>query len=153
MLGRPTIVFVALLMLAGVTVHAASGKIIKVLPHVMDLEGRHSVSPSLYDRDAYQAHLRRHPDQCSGLRFDIQWKAGETRGTQLILRVELVTETSRIDRPILVERAVKAGVGLGRWSRLLLMGEDYRAAGRIIAWRATLWDGEERLSERRSFLW
>src|SRR6266567_3807500 len=54
---------------------AASGRIIKVLPHLLDRGGRHTLSPSLYERDAYQAFLRKNPGQCSGLRFDIQWKA------------------------------------------------------------------------------
>src|SRR5437899_2397501 len=34
---------------------AATGRIIKVLPHLLDLQGHHALSPSLYDRDAYQA--------------------------------------------------------------------------------------------------
>ncbi len=32
---------------------AASARIAKVLPQLLDLEGRHALSPSLYDRDAY----------------------------------------------------------------------------------------------------
>ena len=48
---------------------AASAKIIKVLPHLLDRDGRHTLSPSLYERDAYQAILRAHPIQRSALRF------------------------------------------------------------------------------------
>src|SRR5258705_13546151 len=54
---------------------AATGRIIKVLPHFLDLKGRHSLSPSLYDRDAYQARLRDHREERSGMRFDIEWKS------------------------------------------------------------------------------
>src|SRR5258706_13995061 len=69
---------------SGVT---ASAKIIKVLPQFLDLERRHSISPSLYDRDAYQAKLRREPKERSALRFAIQWRAKQT--VPLKLRVEM----------------------------------------------------------------
>ncbi len=53
--------------------HAASGKVLKVLPHFLDLQGRHALSPSLFERDAYQAHLRKNPAEVSALRFDVEW--------------------------------------------------------------------------------
>src|SRR4051794_39929648 len=68
---------------------AASGSIIKVLPEFMDEHGKTSVSPSLYDRDAYQAELRRHPLKRSGVRYYIQWKARAPKTDELKLRVEL----------------------------------------------------------------
>ena len=34
------------------------GRIVKTLPLLLDLKGQTALSPSLYDRDAYQAHLR-----------------------------------------------------------------------------------------------
>ena len=51
----------AALLLLGVistTDAARPGKISKVLPHWLDLQGRHTLSPSLLERDAYQAKLR-----------------------------------------------------------------------------------------------
>src|SRR5256885_6498812 len=68
---------------------AATARIIKVLPHLLDRKGRHTLSPSLYERDAYQGFLRKNPDQCSGLRFDVQWKAKRVDWSQLKLRVEI----------------------------------------------------------------
>src|SRR6266478_5778960 len=76
-----------LLACSGVAVQAASHKVIKVLPQFLDREGRHAISPSLFDRDAYQEHLRRHPEERSGIRFAIQWKARDS--AQLKLRVEM----------------------------------------------------------------
>ena len=73
---------------------ASSGKVLKVLPHYLDLQGRHAVSPSLYERDAYQADLRRHPERISGLRFDIHWQASHATSAPLRLRAELLTTTS-----------------------------------------------------------
>ena len=55
----------ALLLLALFTVAAGSGgsgRILKVLPHLLDGKGHHTLSPSLLERDAYQAELRLHPE-------------------------------------------------------------------------------------------
>ena len=52
----------------------ATGRVIKVLPHFLDLKGRAALSPSLYDRDVYQVILRDHPERRSGIRFDMQWR-------------------------------------------------------------------------------
>src|SRR5208282_3204964 len=68
---------------------AAAGRVVKVLPLFLDIQGREALSPSLYDRDAYQAYLRRHPDQRSAVRFDVLWKASNTGEASLKLRVEL----------------------------------------------------------------
>ena len=62
----------ACLLALEVSALAASGKIIKVLPFFLDLKGRHSLHPSLYERDAYQAYLRQHPELRSGLQIDVQ---------------------------------------------------------------------------------
>ena len=61
----------------------------KVLPQYLDLKGRNSVAPSLYERDAYQVYLRDHPDKRSGMRFFVQWKAKGPAAEPLKLRVEL----------------------------------------------------------------
>ena len=37
---------------------AVTGRVVKVLPLLLDLKGQDAISPSLYDRDAYQAYLR-----------------------------------------------------------------------------------------------
>src|ERR1035437_11201808 len=73
---------------AGSNLEAATNRIIKVLPHFLDLLGRQSLSPSLYERDAYQARLRANPDQRSALQFDVQWKAKVKDTARLKLRLE-----------------------------------------------------------------
>ncbi len=57
----------------------ATGRVVKVLPFFLDLNGQKALSPSLYDRDAYQAYLRRHADQRSAIRFDVLWKTSGCR--------------------------------------------------------------------------
>jgi len=130
---------------------AASDKIIKVLPHLLDRDGRHSLSPSLYDRDAYQAFLRKHPDLCSGLRFDVQWKAKRAAGTPLLLRVEIRGEKDA--KPLVLELAAQRDRSTSRWNSLRVEGDSYRKVGAVIAWRATLWEGDRLVAEQNSFLW
>lgn len=136
-----------------VSASADTGRVIKVLPHYLDLQGHHTLSPSLYDRDAYQAQLRQHPDQCSGIRYDIQWKARAAKGTVLKLRVELRGEAKGgLPRQTQLEKEVKPG-WFSKWTSLTLGGEDYKKFGEVVAWRATLWDGDHLMGEQKSFLW
>jgi hypothetical protein len=132
----------------------ASGKVIKVLPHYLDLEGRHSLSPSLYERDAYQAVLRQHPEKRSGIRFDVQWKAHGPAETPLKLRAELrgSIRDKRLTQTVL-EKEVHPGGWFGHWLSLPLTGEEFKNFGDLTAWRVTLWDGDRLLSEQKSFLW
>lgn len=132
---------------------AASGKVIKVLPHLLDAQGRHTLSPSLYDRDAYQAALRKNPAKVSGLRFDVQWRArGATKQTA-ILRVELRgTAKGNLPGEMKLETPVEI-TGIGHWTTLKLDGDKYKNFGEVTAWRVTLWAGDELLGEQKSFLW
>lgn len=136
-----------------VSASAASGKIVKVLPHFLDAKGQHTTSPSLYDRDAYQALLRKHPEQRSGIRYDVQWQARAVTGP-VKLRLELrgIAE-GKLPRSKTIETAVEAGRGSSRWNGVALTGEDYKAFGEVTAWRVTLWDGATLLGEQKSFLW
>jgi hypothetical protein len=130
---------------------AASARIIKVLPHLLDREGRQTLSPSLYERDAYQVFLHKNPDKCSGLRFDIQWKARPTDWSQLKLRVEI--RGSKEAKPIVLEQSAPRNHWYSRWSSLTLAGESYQRLGEVVAWRTTLWEGDQLLAEQKSFLW
>src|SRR5947207_2141102 len=130
---------------------AATGRIIKVLPHLLDREGRHALSPSLYERDAYQAFLRKNPDQCSGLRFDVQCKAKAADWSRLRLRMEV--RGSKEAKPLVLEQPVRRNPRYHRWSSLTLDGASYQKAGELIAWRATLWEGDKMLAQQKSFLW
>jgi hypothetical protein len=133
---------------------AATGRVIKVLPHFLDDQGRRARSPSLYDRDAYQAYLRNHPDKRSGVTFDIQWKTRGGAFSPLKLRVELIG-AAQGDLPIqkVLETEVKPGRWFSHWTSLPLTGEEYRQFGNVVAWRATLWEGDRLLGEQKSFLW
>jgi len=147
------LIALALLMGAAST-FAASGRVLKVLPHFLDLKGRHTLSPSLFDRDAYQAQLRRHPEQRYGVRFDIQWQGRADAGGPLKLRVELRgMAKGDLPRTKILEQQVTARSNRSRWTGLALAGEDYKQFGDVTAWRVTLLDGDRVLSEQQSFLW
>ena len=133
---------------------AATGRVIKVLPHFLDLKGRRALSPSLYERDAYQAWLREHPAERSGLRFDIQWKARGAGDAPLKLRVEArgVVREGRPQQAVLDQQVVFKG-WLNQWNSAALTGEDYKSLGEVTAWRVTLWEQDHLLGEQKSFLW
>lgn len=145
-----------LLLTATLSADAATGRVVKVLPHYLDLKGRHSLSPSLYDRDAYQARLRQHPEQRSGLRFDVLWRGRAAGGTTLKLRAELRgTAKGNLPSQTTLETEVKLGTSgvASHWASLTLAGDDYKKFGEVSAWRVTLWNGDQFVAEQKSFLW
>jgi hypothetical protein len=134
---------------------AATGRVIKVLPFYLDLQGRHTRSPSLFERDVYQAYLLQNPEKRSGIMYDVHWKSKGKADAPLRLQVELrgIAE-GNFPRQTVLEQAVQSGGGLfGRWTGLVLSGEKYRQFGEVTAWRATLWEGDRLLGEAASFLW
>jgi hypothetical protein len=149
---RLALVFTAVV-LAGVSTSAAadSVKIKKVLWFYIDKEGRQSLSPSLFDRDAYQAELRGNPTKRSGLRFDVQWIAPP--GADLVLRVEMRGSIGTTNTTSTVQGRVKKGGPFSRWTKLKLSDEEYRNLGELVAWRATLHQGDLQVAEHKSFLW
>jgi len=130
---------------------AASARLVKVLPHFVDFQGRIALNPSLYERDAYQAHLRAHPTDRAGLRFDVQWKSREA--LQLTLRLELRGNRGRDGTTAVLEEPVKYRGLFSTWSQISLSGDAYKKFGELSAWRATLWDGDKLIGEQQSFLW
>jgi hypothetical protein len=142
------------LAIAAIAATEPTGKVIKVLPHYLDLDGLHALTPSLYERDSYQAFLRQHPEKRSGLRVDVQWKAHGPSQTPLKLRVELrgAVKDQRLTQTVL-EKEVHPGGWFSHWLSLPLTGEEFKNFGDLTAWRTTLWDGDRLLSEQKSFLW
>jgi hypothetical protein len=130
---------------------AAAAKISKVLPHLLDREGRHALSPSLYERDAYQAHLRQQPERVGGLRFDVRWSVPREMAEGLRLRIEL-RGTGQMEA-IVLEQPVQRRPWYDRWSRVRLDGPTFERLGRLIAWRVSLWRGPQVIAEQASFLW
>jgi hypothetical protein len=148
------------LLIAGVlavnpSVVSAVGGLLKVLPEFLDLKGRNSLSPSLYERDVYQVTLRDHPERRSGIRFYIEWKSKKPVWEPLLARVELrgIAE-GKLPRQLVLERAVpNPGGALSHWTDITLGGEEYKKFGAVTAWRVTLWEGQTLIGRQQSFLW
>lgn len=142
----------ALLLLCVTSVSAGEPRIIKVLNHLVDAKGRIALAPSLFERDAYQLHLRQNPDLIAASRFDVQYKASRKDGP-VLLRLEI--------------RGSKTGLGISRtfeqgylparwgtsWARLHLDKATSEALGSVVAWRVTLWRDDIIVAEQQSFLW
>lgn len=130
-----------------------SGRVIKVLPLLLNLRGHDAVTPSLFDRDAYQAWLRLNPNQISALRVDVWCKTANADQTKLTVRAELrgIGENN-VPRQIVLEKTAATGF-FHRWTSLTLAGADYQNFGALVAWRVTLWSGDRLLGEQKSFLW
>lgn len=139
-------------LMAACSARAESAKIVKVLTHFLDEKGRHALSPSLYERDAYQSKLRRAPELRSAIRFDVHWKPSGL--SEVKVRVEARGMKEGQPQQIVLEKsAKKAGFPAESWCRIPLDGEAYKKFGELTAWRVTLWNGDRQLAEQKSFLW
>ncbi len=144
------------LVLASFTALAAdeiSGHVVKVLPFFVDLHGQIAKSPSLFDRDAYQAYLREKTNEVSAIRYDVQWKATKAEDAKLKLRVELhgVGEHG-MPKLLTLETNIPAGT-FHEWTSMTLSSNEFKNFGTVVAWRATLWNDDKLLGEQKSFLW
>lgn len=148
-----TILAAAALFVGAVGAQAASGRISKFLPHYLDKEGRHTLSPSLYERDAYQAHLRKNPEQVSGIRFDFKWRASGADRDKLRVRIEIRGSKTQPGKPFVIEHKVVRKGLFGRWASVTVEKEAFENVGKMIAWRVTLLEGAAELAQQRSFLW
>jgi hypothetical protein len=141
-------------LLAALSAAAATGRVIKVLPQFLDLKGRASTSPSLYERDAYQAYLRQHTNQISSMVFNVEWKTKGPPAGPIKLRVEargLIR--GKTPEELLLEKTVQPGGWFNHWTGITLSTNEFRKLGAPTAWRVTLWENDQLLGEQRSFLW
>jgi hypothetical protein len=133
---------------------AATGRVIKVLPQLLDLKGRNSLTASLYERDLYQSQLLRGTNLCSGMRFQVQWKAKGQAAAPLKLVLEM-RGVAHGDYPksLALEKPVQSRNRYSHWAQFDLVGDAYKEFGQVTAWRVTLWEGTRLLGEQKSFLW
>ena len=145
--------FVFALLLAGAcTLQAADARIIKVLPHLLDQNGRNAVNPSLFERDAYQMYLRENPSEISALRFDVQFKAKRSEGP-LTLRLELRGSKTELGKLHIFETRVRPARWFSSWGTIQLDRATSDAIGTLTAWRASLLKDGVEIAEQQSFLW
>lgn len=149
-------ILIALLVLASFAsfgADATGGRIVKVLPFFLDLQGHEAKSPSLFDRDAYQAYLREHTNEISAIRYDIQWKAAKVPDEKLTIRLELRGVGER-GMPTMKTMETNAPASIfHHWTMFVLTGDDRKKLGSVVAWRASLWNGDQLFGDQKSFLW
>jgi hypothetical protein len=126
----------------------SSDGLVKVLPHYLDENGRHSQGPLLLDRDLYQAELRSSPELIKAVRYDVSWYGGG----ELKLRLEVRSSKANV-KPLILEETVQAKRLRSHWTSIEIAPEQYTALGQPESWRVTLWRGEEMIAEQKSFLW
>jgi len=135
------------------TTEAGQARVIKTLQHRLDQQGRHTLSPSLYERDAYQAHLRAHPELVSALRFDIQWAGQKLDKRNLKIRLELRSRQAEPGKPFVIEQPVKAKGFFSYWAAVDVDAETFKKIGDITAWRVVILENGRELADQKSFLW
>jgi hypothetical protein len=138
---------------AAAAADAPAGHVVKMLPLFLDQKGRDALSPSLFDRDAYQFYLRAHTNQISAIRFDVLWRAVNAGDAKLKLRLELHgIGPDNLPRQLTLEQPVMPHF-FRHWTSFELSGKDYKNFGEVVAWRVTLWADDRMLNEQDSFLW
>ncbi|NGO38003.1 hypothetical protein G4L39_01140 [Limisphaera ngatamarikiensis] len=144
----------ACLAILGASLTPGTAQVLKVLPQYLDREGRAARSPSLFDRDAYQAQLRRHPELRESMRFQILWRRPPNVTGNLKLRIELrgvardgIPHEQTLEQPLTTKRTGR------HWTSIRLAPDTFRALGDVVAWRVTLWSDDTLVGQQQSFLW
>ena len=157
---RVLLISAVIFALGGRGIFADEAKVRKVLVQLLDAKGRNALHPSLFDRDAYQAYLRKHPKEQSGVRFFVEWTAEKAHQKGLLLRIEIrgiraaeEGSKTRDFKTLSLETPIIRRGWYGTWTTLTLDEERFRAFGEIVAWHATIWDGVRMVAEQKSFLW
>jgi len=151
--SRALIVWVLLTLTSVTHSVAKEASIVKVLPHLLDLRGRASLAPGLFQRDAYQGQLRKDPKQVSGMRFNIQWRAKGVPIKELVLKVWLKTAGRNPNDPLELTVPIRGNRRWGRWSAVPYDGKLFTDNGQVLAWKVELRRGETPLATQTSFLW
>ena len=149
---RPLTILFSLALFASIAAADSAGNLLKVLPQYLDLQGRASLSPSLYERDAYQAQLLAKPEQRSGLVFNVQWKSKNTANLKVYVEARGVVRNSKL-QTFVWEKSVTRHGWFSQWEKISVPASQYKELETLTAWRVTLWDGTKLLSEQKSFLW
>jgi hypothetical protein len=150
---RRFFIAIAVAVLLAPAARAGEGSVAKVLTQLLDKQGRHARSPSLYERDAYQFQLRKNPALCEGVRLAVQWKAKKVDWSKLRLRAEMRGVLENTQHTVTLEEPAKKSGWFGHWSEFRIEGADFKAFGRLVAWRVSLLEGDRELDHLQSFLW
>ena len=136
-----------------VELRAGAPRIVKVFPLRIDSKNRTALTPSLFDRDAYQAFLRKNPKQCTGMVFKVQSKVPAGSPTSLTAKLEVRGEKAGDQTSFTAEKRLERDKFGSTWFQFDVTGEAWGRLKGVSAWRISLFDGEKLVSEQKSFLW
>jgi hypothetical protein len=143
---------ITVLLLNVVASFGGEARVIKVLPQLLDKQGRNAINPSLFDRDAYQMHLRLNTNEISAIRFEVQYKAKGIQGP-LLLRLEIRGSRTELGKREVFETDVAAGGHFSKWGRIQFDRATSERIGKLVAWRASLVKEGDVIATQESFLW
>lgn len=146
------ILFLCILLVV-TSVQAGSIKIFKVLPHYLDKQNRHSLSPSPFERDRYQSILRADIEKCSTIRFDIQWRNTLSDLENMSITVEIRGNKMGSEPVSFTQKLPSKKSIWSKWTKIKIPEETFHKMDGIGAWRVIIQDGEKTLQEYRSFMW
>jgi len=126
---------------------------LKVLPHLVDDQGRIALEPGLLERDSYQAELRAAPEMVDRLRFDVKWTRDGRAIAPDTIRGEAVGTQGGQTTFLELESHVARRKGTSGWIVIESTPEQLDAFGKTLAWRALAYEGARLVGEARSFLW
>jgi hypothetical protein len=146
------ICWIPVLLLTVLSVFGGEARVIKVLPQLLDKHGRNAINPSLFDRDAYQMHLRLNTNEVSAIRFEVQYKTKGIEGP-LLLRLEIRGSKTELGKREVFETEITGGGHFSKWGRIQFDRGTSERIGTLVAWRASLLKNGETIATQESFLW
>ena len=124
-----------------------------MLPHYLDDQGRHTLSPDLFQRDAYQEYLFQNPEVVSTVRYDAFWGAFASKQGPDTVRLDLRGTRNGEPTDHSIEAAVADNRRGRKWVGVTVSPEDYAGIGRVVAWRLVASKDGQEVETARSFLW
>jgi len=129
--------------------------ILKVNHELIDEQGNtHSEIADLVNRARYQNELRG-SGLYKGIRFIVHWKIPSTELRNLTVKVEargLDAGSGREVTEVMTKNYMEIPSFSG-WATLDLNNEVFKKFGKLMAWRVSLWRGNEMKTSRHSFTW
>jgi hypothetical protein len=129
--------------------------VLKVNHELIDVQGNTQEDiGDLVNRARYQDRLES-SGQFTGIRFFVHWKAPSTELHNLIVKIEAhgLDAGSGREATEVLKKSYSDLPGFSGWTTLDLANDLFKKFGKLMAWRVSLWHGNELKASRQSFTW
>jgi hypothetical protein len=128
--------------------------VLKVNRTLLDQFGHETdVVGDLQGQAAYQYDLRHDPFRQRGARFHIKWKAPRrAERIRLVLDLQGLNPANESTRATVAAHQPDMD-GWAEWTTLDIKGQQFKKLGEIMAWRVTLYSGDQVMAELPSANW